>query len=354
MTEIDFHKLKIGYAIANEDINIPAYRRRFGYYLKRRGISWEVADIRKSYDLVVVHHSSDITAWKDYDKAKIIMDYNDDYLSGGIRRDVKNRGRGLAKFVLRQWSGLELDYRNAYTKMMARADAIVCCTDAQEADARKYCVKVHQISDMQSDPDWIVKEKYDSGSTFNIVWEGLPGFEGIVTLVPTLRSFQAKHDSALHLITALKHGKYLRNVYQVHTKDEIARQLKLDNVFLYEWNPYLFSHIATACDLAIIPIDMSVPFLASKPSNKLISFWRLAMPTLVSPTPAYVKLMNECELDMVCCSPEEWREKLDFFFVNKEARRKTGTRGRQFVDENYSEEKLLEKWDEVLYSLLGN
>jgi len=69
--------------------------------------------------LVVVHHASDITAWQNYDKAKIILDYNDDYLSGA-RQDVKSYGRGLVKFLLRQWSKLELDYRNAYTKMMAK------------------------------------------------------------------------------------------------------------------------------------------------------------------------------------------------------------------------------------------
>jgi hypothetical protein len=311
MTKINHQKLKVGWAITNANLDVPAYRRRFGYYLKQRKIHWENADIKKSYDLVVVHHASDITAWKDYDKAKIIMDYNDDYLYG-TRTSVKDIGRGLAKFLFRQWSNLELDYRKAYTKMMARADAIVCCTDAQEADARKYCSNVYQIVDMQSDLDWIVKERYESGSTFNLVWEGLPGFEGLIKLSPILRFFQAEHNSALHLITALKYGRHLRDFIQVHTKEEI-RKLDLNRVFLYEWNSYLYSHIATACDLAIIPIDLQNPFLLSKPSNKLIFFWRIGMPTLVDPTPAYVKLMDECGLDMVCRSHQEWLDKLELY-----------------------------------------
>lgn len=351
MTLLNTSNIKIGWAITNASLDVPAYRRRFGYYLKRREISWEIADINKSYDLVVVHHASDITAWKDYDKAKIIMDYNDDYLSGA-RQDVKDFGRGLAKFLLRQWSKLELDYKKAYTKMMARADAIVCCTDATEAQARQYCSNVHQILDMQSDPDWVSKKNYDSGSTFNLLWEGLPGFEGLKTLAPILRTFQNKHNCALHLITALKHGKYLRDVVQIHTKDEITSQLNLKQVFLYEWNPYLYSHIATACDLAIIPIDMRIPFLVSKPSNKLIFFWRIGMPTLVDPTPAYVKLMDESGLDMVCHSQDEWMGKLDRFFLDKEARQTAGVKAKMFVDEHYSEKKLLAKWDAVLASLL--
>ena len=351
MTTVDICNVKIGWAIAKTSLDIPAYRRRFGYYVKQRNLSWEIADIKKSYDLIVVHHSADLTVWRHYDRAKIIFDYNDDYLSTA-GRDFKSIGRGLAKFLFRHWSKIELDYRKAYTKMMARADAIVCCTDAQVEDVRQYCSNVHQIADMQSDPDWVTKKSYDTGSIFNLVWEGLPSFDGLKKLAPVLRTFQNKHNCALHLITALKHGKYLRDVVQIHTKDEITSQLNLKQVFLYEWNPYLFSHIAIACDLAIIPIDMRNPFWVAKPANKLLFFWRMAMPTLADPTPAYSKIMDECGLDMVCHSPDEWMEKLDRFFLDKEARQTAGVQAKIFVDEYYSEKKLLEKWDSVLASLL--
>jgi hypothetical protein len=351
VTSVNTDNIKIGYAIANASLDVPAYRRRFGYYLKQRHLSWEIANIKKPYDLVVVHHSADLTAWQHYSRSKIIFDYNDDYLSA-FGPDFKSIGRGLAKFLFRHWSKLELDYRKAYKKMMARADAIVCCTDATEAQARQCCSNVHQILDMQSDPDWVNKKGYDTGTTFNLVWEGLPSFDGLKTLVPVLRTFQNKHNCALHLITALNHGKYLRDVVQINTKDEVASQLNLKRVFLYEWNPYLFSHIATACDLAIIPIDMRKPFWVSKPANKLVFFWRMAIPTLVDPTPAYSKIMNECGLDMVCHSPDEWIGKLDRFFLDKEARQTAGVQAQIFVDEHYSEKKLLARWDSVLASLL--
>lgn len=350
MTIVNKCNLKIGWAIPNASLDEPAYRRRFGYYLKQRGLSWEIADIKKSYDLMVIHHSADLTAWHHYDRAKIILDYNDDYLSA-YGPDFKSIGRGLAKYLVRHWSKLELDYRNAYIKMMRRASAIVCCTDIQEAQARQYCSNVHQIADMQSDPDWVSKKHYDAGTTFNVVWEGLPSFDGLKTLLPVLRTFQNNYNCALHLITALKHGKYLRDIVQIHTKDEITRQMNLKRVFLYEWNPYLFSHIATACDLAIIPIDMQKPFWVSKPANKLLFFWRMAMPTLVDPTPAYNKVMDLCGLDMVCHSPDEWLGKLDRFFLDKEARQTAGIQAKIFVDEHYGEKKLLAKWDAVLASV---
>jgi glycosyltransferase involved in cell wall biosynthesis len=343
--------IKIGYAVANLGMDAPAYKRRFGFYLKERDLSWEIADIHKSYDLVVVHHSADITAWRNYDKAKIIMDYNDDYLYG-ISRDLKSIGRGFSKFLFRQWANLEFDYRKAYTKMMQRADAVVCCTDLQEEDVKKYCSNVHQIFDIQYEPDWVEKTSYDSGRTFNLVWEGLPGFEGLIKLVPVLRSFQSDHSIALHMMTQLKKVKYLQSVGQINTKDVITRTMDLKKVFLYEWNQYLFSHIMTSCDLAIIPIDLQKPLWISKPGNKLLLFWRLGIPTLVDPTPAYIKLMNEIGLDMVCNSPEDWKEKLARFSMDKEARQTAGLKGKKFVNEYYSVQKLLAKWDNVLESIL--
>jgi hypothetical protein len=344
-------KVKIGYAVANIGMDAPAYRRRFGFYLKERKLSWEIADIRKSYDLVVVHHSADITAWKNYSKGKIILDYNDDYLYG-TSNDVKSLGRGVSKFVFRQWKNLEVDFRQAYSKMMQRADAVVCCTDLQEADVRKYCSNVHQIFDIQYESDWIVKNSYDSGTTFNLVWEGLPDFRGLIKLLPALHKFQDAHSSALHLMTTLKHGKYLQTIGQVNTKDEVSKMIDLNQVFLYEWNRFLFSNIITSCDLAIIPIDLQKPLWISKPGNKLLLFWRFGIPTLVDPSPAYIKLMNECGLDMVCYSNDEWTEKLDRYTSDKEARKSAGIRGREFANEHYSVQKLLGQWDAVLDSVL--
>jgi glycosyltransferase involved in cell wall biosynthesis len=342
---------KIGYAVANIGMDAPAFRRRFGFYLKERNLSWEIADIKKTYDLVVVHHSADITAWRNYSKAKIILDYNDDYLYGSVK-DLKSIGRGVSKFLFRQWTNLEFDFRTAYIKMMKRADAVVCCTDLQEDDVKKYCSNVHQIFDIHYEPEWIVKNSYDSGLTTNLVWEGLPDFSGLIKLMPTLRDFQTAHSFALHLVTSLKHGKYLRTIGQVNTKDAVSRMIDLKQVFLYEWNRYLFSHIITSCDLAIIPIDMQKPLWISKPANKLLQFWRFGIPTLVDPSPAYIKLMNECGLDMVCHSTDEWGDKLDRYSSDKEARKSAGIKGKNFVNENYSIQKLLGQWDAVLDSVL--
>lgn len=346
-----FRKLKIGWAIAKEPMDIPAYRRRIGHYFERRGFQWEIADPRKRYDVVFVHHSADLTTWQRYDRSKMILDYNDDYLSG-VRRGIRDLGRGTAKYLVRQWAELELDYRQAYIKTMRRADAVVCCTVAQEELVGEYCSNIHIILDMQCDEGWISKQQYGAGKTYNLVWEGLPAFEGLRKFDPVLRRLRKSHEVALHIITALKHGKFLRNFLEIDTKDEIAKKVGIDRTYLYEWNSYLFSQIVAACDLAIIPIDLKIPFWFYKPANKLLFFWRVAMPVLVDETPEYARLMKECELDMVCHSDADWADKLERYLGDETARRNAGTKARDFVERHYGERQILSQWDRVLESIL--
>jgi hypothetical protein len=114
----------------------------------------------------------------------------------------------------------------------------------------------------------------------------------------------------------------------------------------------MFSRIVTGCDLALIPIPMHKPFWVGKPANKLLLFWRMGMPTLTSPTPAYIKMMRECGLDMVCSTPDDWKDKLKRYMCDETARREAGRKAKAFVDAEYSEEKLLERWDRAFASVL--
>ena len=342
---------KIGVCIQPFSPNMPAFRRRFGYYLKRRGLTWELADYNKRYDVVLVHHSGDLTKWKSYANGKIIFDYNDDYLALKLN-GIKSIGRGLAKFASRRWSGLRLDYRMAYREIMKRADATVCCTEAQRAQAVPLCRNVHKILDLQADPNWSVKKDYTPGAPFNLVWEGLPDFAGLQGLTGVIQNVQQRYSCALHLVTALTGFRYLENICRFSTKDVVANRFPFKDVWLYEWNSILFTRIVTACDLGIIPINMNDPFWVGKPANKLLFFWRMGMPALVSATPAYNEMMTASGVDMACESEAEWLAKLDVYMNDESLRRGAGQRGLAFVNEHFSEEKQLAQWDRVLDSVL--
>lgn len=343
--------VKIGYASAAIDRDHPAVRRRFGYYAQKRDVQFEQANPTSAYDVVVVHHSADLTMWSSYEKGKIIFDYNDDYLNASPK-GFKARIKGLAKYVTGQYSKLEIDFTRAYMKMIRRADAVIYSTDAQLADVRPHCTNAYKIVDMQSDGDWMVKKDYKSGPVVNLVWEGLPALAGLESILPVLQDLKARIDFSLHLVTAIKWPRYLNHYFPTHTKRKIDRVFPFKGVFLYEWVPSTFSNIVTACDLAIIPIPMHDPFWVGKPANKLLFFWRMAMPVLTSPTPEYTNVMKDCGVDMSCHNADDWKEKLTYYMKDSLARAEAGTRGKRFVDDVYGNDRLLSLWDRAVISVL--
>ena len=345
--------LRVGYAIGPGDLEHPAFRRRFAYYAKERGLRWELADWNKPYDVVVVHHSSDLPRWSQYRRGKLIFDYNDDYLAVGMG-SLKGRFRGAAKFCLGQWSRFHWDFRTAYHEISRRADAIVCATETQAVMFRSFSPVVEKIVDMQSDEGWTPKSDYASGGTTNLVWEGLPDFDGLATFAPAYRKISAEGDFSLHVLSSVSAARYLSKYGRTSTYRLLGKKLgHTPRTFLYEWNKYLYSKIVTACDLAIIPANMQDPYWMGKPANKLLFFWRLGLPVLTSPTPEYRIAMNECGLDMTCGSAEEWVEKIGRYSRDSDLRKSAGLTARHYVESNYSNEKLLQKWDRLLQAVAG-
>ena len=131
---------------------------------------------------------------------------------------------------------------------------------------------------------------------------------------------------------------------------DITKKL-FNDTYLYEWNEQLCSTIISACDMALIPIALDDPFSSGKPENKLFLFWRLGMPAVVSATPAYERAMAQSGLAMACRTQQEWLATLERYIVDKSARRDAGLRGTAFIDNYYSEEKILASWDKLFESV---
>lgn len=345
--------MKIGYAISpNVGIAHPAYRRRFGFYLKNISAQWEIANPKESYDLVVVHHSADLTRWIDYKNGKIILDYNDDYLSVEMSSG-RALARGCVKFASGQWSKFYPDFRKVYVAMMQRADAVVCCTRKQAVDASRYCKTIRCIVDMQPDDGWLAKTDYDRQTIGNLVWEGLPAFDGLKTIAAQLGAVARESGVALHVISSLRHGRYLNTLFPEAIDQKLKRISLPLPTYLYEWNEFMFPSLVRACDLAIIPINMEDPFWLGKPINKLLFFWRLGMPVLASSTPEYEYAMNECGLsDMLCRNADDWCPKIRKYMGDTKLRESAGKAGNAYARAQFSNERLLQLWDELIRNVV--
>jgi len=348
--------LRIGYVPATKDFTAPADRRRFHYYAKKRNLPFEIATPSETYDLVILSQCADLSVWHNYHKgnAKIVYEAIDSYLAIP-RWDLKGHLRGLSKFVTRQSRYLQLNYHEAIKQMCGRADAVVCSTEKQRKQILPLCKNVHIILDIHTNEIRTMKTGYSSGDVFNIVWEGfatgnIPTFR---LLREVLEPVGDKHKIALHLVTDLVYGRLHDRYVKCHTVDDIRRIFGdfAQNVYLYQWNSQLFSTIVCACDLALIPIPLDDPFSAGKPENKLLLFWRMGVPAVVSATPAYERVMRRCGLSMACRTPSDWQVTIEQYMNDESARRDAGQAGRRFAEEHYGEETILERWDNLFASL---
>jgi len=349
---MDLSNLRIGYVPYSKNYDRPGDRRRFVHYAKSRGLSFEVADPSKKYDLVVLSQAADLSVWPGYDcngQTKIVYEAINSYLAVP-KTEIKGRLRGLAKYLSGKSRFLRFDEWKAIESMCLRADAVICSTEEQEKDISEFCNNVHIILDIHSSVSNSTKKEYKSHSVFNLVWEGMGdnAFQ-LQSLKNVFSDLQKRHEIALHLVTDLSYRKYLGKYGNVNTRDIVKGLCK--RVYLHEWSELKLSEVVCSSDLAIIPVDRTNPLVTGKPENKLLLFWRMGMPTVTSATPAYDRAMAKASLCMSCSDEKQWIEKIEEYIVNEKLRRRDGLVGNKITKQYYSEEATLKQWDDLFKSL---
>lgn len=345
--------LRIGYIPVNPSFAAPGDRRRFCYYAAKRDLQFEIARPSEIYDIVILTQSADISLWNRYPRGrtKIVFDFIDSYLSIP-KFDPKGLLRGFSKFATGQNRRLLLNYKHGLEQMCRRADAVICSTQDQKRRIVSLCPKVFRILDFHGTVVRTHKQNYATDGVFHFVWEGLPSsLSHLLEIKSALQELQKTRRFVIHAITDLEYGRYLGGRFIKRSTLEDARKI-WPGMYLYAWNEQTFSAVACNCDLALIPIPLQEPICAGKPENRLLLFWRMGIPALVSSTAAHRDVIQESGIDMSCASQQEWVEALQHYMSDQRAREEAGRRGRAFVEEKCSEEKGLERWDEVLQSVL--
>ena len=346
----DTNPPRIGYAALSATLAAPGDRRRFAAYAKARHLTFEPASPEERYDLVVLSEASDISVWCDYPHGKIVYDLVDSYLAEP-RTTVKPWLRGVVWYATGRHRRVRFDYRETVRDMCRRADAVVCTTEEQKKDIGRYCHNVRVVLDVHDAVVRTTKKDYRAGEPFNLVWEGLPSnLPQIVTIRDVLRDIHKRRPLVLHIVTDPDQPRFLGHFGRVQSLD-LARRT-FDEVRLHPWEERTAADIMCGFDLAVIPIDLSDPFVAGKPQNKLLLFWRMGMPVVASATPAYRRSMGEAGLESLACSDRgEWAAALDRMMTDENLRRAAGERGRAVTQRLYNTESLLARWDSVFASI---
>jgi hypothetical protein len=355
--KLDLSKLRVAYVPYSSDFSSPGDRRRFCQYARLRGINFEPPRAGTSYDVVVLSSGADISLWRRRarDGTRIIFDLPDSYMLLDSRSELRTRLRGPAKFLFKQHAHLEWSYLDALAGMLRRADAVVCSTPEQREQISPHADNVHPILDFHGAEVRQTKTDYRAGDPFNLVWEGLGVTLHMFSAIQdVLARLQQRRKFTLHLVTDLAFRPVNGPVPRVPTRWMLRRYLPPGvRTFLYEWNEAMFARIATACDLAVIPVPLEIPICRAKAENKLLLLWRLGVPALTSASPAYLRTMKAAGVDGVCHSPADWEEKLHALMNDEAARRQAGEAGRRYTQNEHSDARRLQQWDQMFASVLG-
>jgi len=363
--KLSFSGLRVGLVPLNRSRLHPFDLKNFVFYARKRDIQFEIAKPDAEYDVVVLSPLADISAWSRYPRGrtKLIFMCVDSYL-GEAGFNIKSNFRGLAKYLSGEHKYLQLSYSGALRDMCRRADAVICSTLEQKNDILQCCDNVHVILESHFALVREVKTDYSIGNVVNIVWEGRPeNVDGLAQIREVLRNLRKQHPITLHVLTDLAYNKYMNKIGETSIVKKIQRVFGEDYhantvagndslVYLYQWNPQMFSRVVTRCDIAVIPLDPGDYLMHGKPENKLLLFWRMGMPTIVSSTPAYTRAMNKCGLQLYCKDNAVWKEKLEGLIVDHDARRNAGISGKQCADGIYGESQYLDQWDHLFQSVL--
>lgn len=105
------------------------------------------------------------------------------------------------------------------------------------------------------------------------------------------------------------------------------------------WNINKVNEEILKCDVGVIPYrdkDLKGDFIQRKSNNRLVMFMSLGIPTIVSPTPEYKKLIDQGKNGFIANSPDEWIKFIELLRDNPKLRSKIGERARKDVLNKYS------------------
>ena len=225
-----------------------------------------------------------------------------------------------------------------------------CSTKEQKDCIRQYCDNVLIILDAKTMYNNYkkVENSQPNSSELNIAWEGMPhNIKSFAVIRDALSILSKQYQINLHLITALKYKKYMNRYITKHTFNEVKKHIDIDNVNLYQWNELTVSHIASTCDLAVIPINSNDPMDIGKPEDKLLIFWLMGLPTVVSETPAHLMAMSAAGLSMACENTDDWVSAIRNLADNVSNRNQAAKKGYTYASYESNEEKMMSSWDNM-------
>ena len=349
-------KLKIGYWPLSKSLNSAGDRRRIVFWARARGHIL-VTDLGQNVDVIVASENSDFNSpYFSKNRTPMIFDLVDAYLSPLNAYD--DLARGFTKRLSGQISGRVKPFSKHVRDFCISSDAVICSSVEQEEEIKHFNSNTHVILDSHDEIPFIdpLKPKTGKSNRRQILWEGQPAtIRGVKDISTVLSKVSKEKESRFDFVTDENYFLLLNRYLKRNTLSLIKRDLgEIANFSrIVPWTPGNLLKSAQESVVAMIPIDLSVPMQRLKPENRLLIMWRLGLPCLTSPSPAYIRVAGLAGVNAICANPEEWYENFELILNNPDYSTDIAVRGQTYLRENHTESILLNKWDKAIESVLG-
>lgn len=349
-------KLKIGYWPLSQTLLSAGDRRRLVFWAQARGHDI-VMDQNQNVDVILASENSDFnSSYFDQKQIPVVFDLVDAYLSP--LNSIDDLARGFAKHLTGQISGRVKPFSHHVRDFCTRSKAVICSSVEQEMVINAFNTNTHVILDSHDEIPFLDPTLFKGRKTdiSRILWEGQPAtIRGVGNISSAL--FQLSKSNSLHLdfVTDEKYFQLLNKYIQKDTLDLLKKDLKqiIDLVEITPWTPSNLVKCAQNASVAMIPIDLSVPMQRMKPENRLLIMWRLGLPCLTSPSPAYARVAQEAGVTSICDSTHDWLENFNRLLNDPAFAQNEIVSGQNYLRDNHNRATLLNKWDLAFESVMG-
>jgi hypothetical protein len=346
-------KLRIGYWPMSSDLSHPGDRRRVVFWANHRGHKI-VTDLTQKTDVILLSEKADLNSFsKKAAGTPIIFDLVDAYLAP--ENGTRDWLRGIAKVLTKQISGPPRKFTKSIEDLCLQSSAVICSSPEQQETIERFSNNVHVILDSHDELPMMPFSRCNQSSIKRILWEGQPAtIRGLAHIGEGISAMGKEKKIELAVVTDEKYYLLLNKFIQLDTDLLLSKVLKDASTYstLISWSPNNLVNQATLSDVAVIPIDLSKPIQYLKPENRLLIMWRLGLPCLTSPSPAYSRVMKKARVNSICDSPIEWASNIAEMLHNRDWAEENVTLGQAYVKQFHNTDLLLERWDCAFESVL--
>lgn len=349
-------KIKIGYWPLSESLLAAGDRRRLVFWANARGHEI-VRDLNQKVDVIVASENSDFNATYFMNESiPVIFDLVDAYLSP--LNPCDDLARGFAKHISGQISGEVKAFSHHIRDFCRISSAVICSSPEQRELILSFNINSHVVLDSHEEIPFVDSLRYQQmpNESQGILWEGQPAtIRGVKSIYPILLSLSKSRDLTFNFVTDENYYQLLNKYLKRNTAKLLKRDLPqiANRISVTPWSPSGLIKSAEKSSVAMIPIDLEVPMQRLKPENRLLIMWRLGLPCLTSPSPAYVRVSQNAGVSAICSTPEEWFENFTRLLNDPKFAHKEVAAGQMYLRENHNRDLLLSKWDAVFESVLG-